>query len=72
MYEPYGIMLLLKVIPVFASISFISDVLEITILTSMPSWSLESTVFKSSISATPSNFAKILFSSEIFPAIPPT
>jgi len=37
-----------------------------------PSESLDLTVFKSSISATPSNLTDKLFSSEIFPAIPPT
>jgi len=62
----------LKTIPVLASTNFNSDVLEITTSTSFPSLSLDLTVFKSSISATPSNFTVNLFSSEMLPAIPPT
>ena len=38
----------------------------------LPSLSLDLTIFKSSISAIPSNFALSSFSSEILPAIPPT
>ena len=52
--------------------TLISQVLEITVLMLFPSESLDLTVFKSSISATPSNLTDKLFSSEIFPAIPPT
>ena len=38
----------------------------------LPSLSLDFTIFKSSISVIPSNFETNSFSSEIFPAIPPT
>jgi len=62
----------LKTIPVFSSTSFNSEVREITISISFPSPSLLLTIFKSSISALPLNFTASLFSSEIFPAIPPT
>ena len=63
---------MLKTIPVLISTNLISEVLEITTSISFPSLSLPLTVFKSSISAFPSNFTVSLFSSEIFPAIPPT
>ena len=62
----------LKTIPVLASVNLSSEVREITTSTSLPSLSLDLTVFKSSISATPSNLAINLFSSEMLPAIPPT
>ena len=64
--------LVLNTIPVFLSTNLISEVREITILTALPSLSLPSTVLRSSISATPSKRAINLFSSEMFPAIPPT
>ena len=63
---------MLKTKPVLVSITFSSDVLEITTLTSLPSLSLPWTVLKSSISALPANLVTNLFSSEILPAIPPT
>ena len=62
----------LNVIPVFLSTNLISEVREITISTILPSESSPFTVFKSSISATPSNLTANLFSSEMLPAIPPT
>ena len=71
-WAPYGILLLLKVNPVFGSTIFISAVLEITISTSSPLVFFPLTVFKSSISIFPSNLAVTLLSSEILPAIPPT
>jgi hypothetical protein len=58
--------------PVFFSVTLISAVLEITISTSLPSLFLPLTVRKSSMVTFPSNFAVNLFSSEIFPATPPT
>ena len=58
--------------PDFSSRIFISQVLEITKSMVLPSLSLDLTIFKSSISAIPSNFALSSFSSEILPAIPPT
>ena len=58
--------------PDFSSRIFISQVLEITKSMALPSLSLDLTIFKSSISAIPSNFALSSFSSEILPAIPPT
>lgn len=64
-------LLLLKVNPVLGSEILISEVLEITISTSSPSLFLPLTVFKSSISILPSNLEITLFSSEMFPAIPP-
>jgi len=65
-------MFVLWTIPVFLSVILISAVLEITISTSFPSLSLPTTVRKSSIETSPSNFAINLFSSEILPATPPT
>jgi len=62
----------LKVIPVFLSMILISAVLEITISISLPSLSLPLTVRKSSTETFPSNLAVNLFSSDIFPATPPT
>ena len=62
----------LNTIPDFSSRIFISQVLEITKSMALPSLSLDLTIFKSSISAIPSNFALSSFSSEILPAIPPT
>ena len=62
----------LSVISVFLSITFISAVLEITISITFPSVSFPSTVLRSSITTLPSNLAVNLFSSEIFPATPPT
>ena len=65
-------MLELKTIPEFSSRILISHVLEITKSTAFPSVSFYLTTFKSSISVNPSNLATNSFSSEIFPAIPPT
>ena len=65
-------LLVLSVSPVFGSEIFISEVLEITISTSSPSLFFPLTVLRSSISIFPSNLEVTLFSSEIFPAIPPT
>ena len=65
-------MFVLNTIPVFLSITFISAVLEITISTCFPSLSFPLTVRKSSMLTLPSNLAVNLFSSEIFPATPPT
>ncbi len=65
-------MFVLNVIPVLLSIILISAVLEITISTLFPSLSFPSTVLKSSIATFPLNLAVNLFSSEIFPATPPT
>ena len=62
----------LNTMPDFSSRIFISQVLEITKSMALPSLSLDLTIFKSSISAIPSNFALSSFSSEILPAIPPT
>ena len=62
----------LRTMPVFGSRTFISQVLDKTNFISLPSLSFETTVFKSSISVIPSNLERSLFSSEIFPAIPPT
>ena len=62
----------LKTIPVLSSIILISQVLEITRSTEFPSLSVDFTVLRSSISVVPSNFDSNWFSSEIFPAIPPT
>ena len=56
----------------FGSIIFISDVLEITIEELFPSESLPFTTLRSSILAIPLNFASNLFSSDMFPATPPT
>ena len=64
--------LVLRTTPDFLSKTLISHVLEITVLIFFPSESFDLTTFKSSISATPSNLTERLFSSEIFPAIPPT
>ena len=58
--------------PDFLSRTFNSQVLEITTFTFLPSESLDFTTLRSSISAKPSNLTERLFSSEIFPAIPPT
>ena len=63
---------MLKTFLVFESRILISVVREITILELLPSLSLDLTSFKSSISAVPSNFEINEFSSEIFPATPPT
>ena len=65
-------MFVLNTIPDFLFKTFISQVLEITVLIFLPFASLDLTTFKSSISATPSNLTDKLFSSETFPAIPPT
>ncbi len=65
-------MFVLRVISVFLSITFISAVLDITISITLPSASLPSTVLRSSMTTFPSNLAINLFSSEIFPATPPT
>ena len=65
-------LLVLKIFFVFESKILISEVLDITILEELPSLSLVLTTFRSSISATPSNFEIKEFSSEIFPATPPT
>ena len=65
-------LLVLKTFFVFESKILISEVLDITILEELPSLSLVLTTFRSSISATPSNFEIKEFSSEIFPATPPT
>ena len=70
--DPYGILLVLKTFFVFTSKILISVVLEITISASLPSESFPLTVLRSSISTIPSNFVTNLFSSEIFPATPPT
>jgi len=64
--------LVLKTFLVLLSIILISLVLDITILLLFPSLSFTLTTFKSSISATPSNFEIRELSSEIFPATPPT
>ena len=65
-------LLVLKTFFVFESKILTSEVLDITILEELPSLSLVLTTFRSSISATPSNFDINEFSSEIFPATPPT
>ena len=65
-------LLVLKTFFVLESKILISVVLDITILEELPSLSLVLTTFKSSISATPSNLDIKEFSSEIFPATPPT
>ena len=70
--EPYGIILELKTMPDFSSRIFISQVLDITKSTDLPSLSFDLTTLRSSISVTPSNLAINSFSSEILPAIPPT
>ena len=65
-------LLVLNTFLVLASTTLISAVREITISAGLPSASTPFTVFKSSISATPLNLAIKEFSSEIFPATPPT
>ena len=64
--------LLLKAIPVLLSFNLNSVVREITTGASFPSASFPGTTLRSSSSTVPSNLAMSLFSSEIFPAIPPT
>ena len=63
---------MLKTFLVFKSTILISVVLEITILESLPEESTVFTTLRSSISAIPSNLEIKEFSSEIFPATPPT
>ena len=65
-------MAVVKTFLVVLSTILISLVLDITIVLLLPSLSFTLTVFKSSISAIPSNFDIREFSSEMFPATPPT